>query len=138
MSKRRQQNLIITDKEIFFIKGMVQHTTLNDQMIVAIFSHKSRTINHREIGYFRDTNNPKYQKSDTASIEEVEEFLRSYSRFERLTKIYGLQPKEDHFHLIEKGSEAMKNAVAIYNNPNITWKSEIFIVNAVNRVKRGS
>lgn len=131
MAKRQQKRLIISDKEISLIKGIIAHTDLNDQMIVAIFSHKSRTINHREIGYFRDGNNSKYQNGKIASKDTIKHFLSKYDKFELLTKVYGLQPKEKHFQLIQKGSEALKNAVSIYNNPNITWKSEIFIVNAV-------
>ena len=123
--------LVITDDEAALIKGLIEHTDLNDQTIVAIFSHKSRNINNREIGYFRDRNNPKYQDKRTAGREEVKDFLCKYDKFEQLAKLHGLQPKEEYFDLIQKASEAMKNAVATYNNPNIRWKTETYIVNAV-------
>lgn len=131
MTKRIQQRLVLTDNEIAIIKGLIAHTELNDQMIVAIFSHVSRTINHREIGYFRDSNNPKYANKPTAPKPEVERFLARYGRFERVAKQLGLLPQEAHFQLVQKAGEAMKCAVAIFNNPTIRWKSEIFIVNAV-------
>lgn len=127
----KRKKLMITEGEISLIRGLVQHTELNDQMIVSIFSHLSRTINHREIGYFRDGQNPKYRDYPTATKADVEQFLAKYGRFERIAKQYGMVPQEGHFQLVQKASEAMKNAVASFNNPNIKWKSEIFIVNAV-------
>lgn len=131
MAKRKQHKLVLQEGEISLIRGLVIHTDLNDQMIVAIFSHLSRTINHREIGYFRDPENQKYQKYPIASKTEIQKFLSKYERFERLAKIYGIVPQEAYFQLVQKASEAMKTAVGIYNNPAISWKSEIFIVNAV-------
>ncbi|MEL6729395.1 MAG: DUF3644 domain-containing protein [Pseudomonadota bacterium] len=131
MRKRRQQKLILEEPEIALIKGLIAHTDLNDQMIVAIFSHASRTINHREIGYFRDLNNEKYQAYAASSKSHVEAFLARYGRFERVAKQLGFLPQEANFQLVQKSAEAMKSAVATFNNPNIKWKSEIFIVNAV-------
>lgn len=131
MTRRQQQRLVLTPDESSLIKGLAVHTDLNDQMIVAIFSHLSRTINHREIGYFRDQNNPKYANVTPASKAEVDSFLARYERFERLAQVYGIVPQEAHFQLIQKASEAMKSALAVFNNPSIGWKSEIFIVNSV-------
>lgn len=131
MSRRVQQKLILTTGEIALIKGLITHTELNDQMIVAIFSHVSRTINHREIGYFRDPENPKYAGESTATKSEVESFWARYGRFERVAKQLGMLPQEAHFQLVQKSGEAMKSAVATFNSPNIKWKSEIFIVNAI-------
>lgn len=113
------------------IRGLIMHTDLNDQMIVAIFSHRSRTINHREIGYFRDPKNSKYSSYPITSKLDVQRFLARYERFERVAKIYNVLPQEAYFQLIQKAAEAMKTAVGIYNNPAISWKSEIFIVNAI-------
>lgn len=113
------------------IKGLIKHTELNDQMIVSIFSHLSRTINHREIGYFRDNSNAKYDHVTPASRSDVERFMARYQRFERVAKSLGFVPQEAHFQLVQKAAEAMKTAVGIFNNPHIRWKSEIYIVNAV-------
>jgi hypothetical protein len=113
------------------IKGVIAHTKLNDQMIVAIFSHLSRTINHREIGYFRSATNTKYKDVVPASRSEVERFMAQYQRFERIAKAYGFVPQEAHFQLVQKAAEAMKTAVGIFNNPQVGWKAEIYIVNAI-------
>lgn len=131
MGNRRRQRLVLTDIEITIIKGLVEHTDLNDQMILAIFSYASRSINSREIGYFRDSKNLKYKGKSTATKAEIETFLARYGRFERVAKQFGMLPQEAHFQQVQKATEAMKSAVAIFNNPNIRWKSEIFIVNAV-------
>ena len=40
-------------------------------------------------------------------------------------------PQEAHFQLVQKASEAMKTAVGIFNNPQVRWKSETYIVNAI-------
>ncbi len=131
MMPRRQQKLQLTADECSMIKGLIEHTELNDQMIVAIFSHLSRTINHREIGYFRKKDHKKYAKITPASRAEVERFMSRYHRFERIAKAHGFVPQEAHFQLVQKAGEAMKTAVSIFNNPHIRWKTEIYIVNGV-------
>ena len=68
------------------IKGLVENTELNDQMIVSIFSHVSRTINHREIGYFRNKENKKYGHIKPASRAEVERFMAHYPALNVLSK----------------------------------------------------
>ncbi len=129
--KRKQQKLVLTEYEIPIIKGLIEHTDLNNQTIVAIFSHKSRTINHREIGYFRDSNNKKYRNYPTANKSETKQFLLEYGKLDLCAKQIGITPIADCFQLVQKACEAMKSAVAIYNSPTIYWKSEIFIVNAI-------
>lgn len=129
MTRRRQQ-LVLLDREISLIKGLIVHTELNDQMIVAIFSHLSRTINHREISYIRQGRG-RYSGQTAADKSDVVAFLSQYKRFERLAQAHGIVPQEGHFQLVQKAQEAMRSAVMIFNNPNINWKSEIFIVNAV-------
>lgn len=131
MAGRQRQKLVLLDTEISLIRGVIAHTELNDQMITAIFSHLSRTINHREIGYFRDRKNPKYQSAPIASKADVEAFLAKYGRFERVAKEFELLPQDPSFRLVQKAAEAMKSAVAAFNNPSVRWKSEIFIVNAL-------
>ncbi len=129
MTRRIQQKLYLTEHEITLIKGLIAHTQLNDQMIVAIFSHVSRTINHREIGSIRK--GQKYASTPVASKADVELFLAQYGRFERIAQQFRVLPQEAHFQQVQKATEAMKASVAVYNNPTIRWKSEIFIVNAV-------
>ena len=103
-----KQKLILSDKECALIKGLLAHTELNDQMIVSILSHLSRTINHREIGYFRDAANPKYHKYPTATKADVEQLLWQYGKFERLAKEIGIVPREAHFQLVSS-SRGNKN-----------------------------
>lgn len=131
MARRRQQKLHLEASECSMIKGLINHTDLNDQMIVAMFSHLSRTINHREIGYFRDSANIKYREVVAASPGEVYNFMARYQRFEQLAKLHGMVPQELYFQLVQKACEAMKTSVAIFNNPHLIWKSEIFVVNAI-------
>jgi hypothetical protein len=128
---RRQQKLQLSPDECSMIKGLIEHTELNDQMIVAIFSHLSRTINHREIGYFRNKKHAKYAEVVPSPRADVERFMARYHRFERLAKAHGFVPQEAHFQLVQKAAEAMKTAVGIFNNPQVRWKAEIYIVNAV-------
>ena len=58
MAKRKK--LTLSDFEKRIIKGIIKYTDLNDQEVTSIFSYRSRTINHREIGYFRNENIEKY------------------------------------------------------------------------------
>src|SRR5262245_47190574 len=125
MSKKKRHRLNLSDAEISMIRGLVELTDLNDQMIVSIFSHLSRTINHRVIGNFRNGSNAKYQSQPPPSKAEVEQFLAKYHRFERVAREIGIVPQEAHFQLVQKAAEAMKTAVAVYNNPMLKWKSEI-------------
>jgi len=113
------------------IMGLIDYTDYNDQMITAIFSHLARTINHREIAFFRDVNNPKYNTVEPASKEQVERFVEKYIRFQTGAKAVGLIPKEDYFDRVRQACEAIKSAVAIFNNPMSMWKSETFTLNAV-------
>lgn len=128
---KKHQKLQLSADDCSMIKGLIEHTELNDQMIVAIFSHLSRTINHREIGYFRSKDHTKYAHVVPTSRAEVEKFMARYHRFERIAKAHGFVPQEAHFQLVQKAAEAMKTAVAIFNNPQMRWKAEIYIVNAV-------
>ena len=128
MARRR---LVLTEKEKSLIKGLVSHTGLNDQEVLSIFSHVSRSINNREIGYFRNSNNPKYSGVTPSSVEEVNEFLKRYSKFEIVAKKFGTLPKEDYFDKVHQGCAAMLSAVANFNSPNNDWKTETFCVNAV-------
>ena len=127
---RKRTTLVLLDEEIKLIKGLQKHTDFNVQMIVSLFSHLSRNINTREIGAIR-AGKGKYDAIPAASKSDVEKFLAHYKRFELQAQAYGLIPRQAHFQLIQKAQEAMRSAVMIYNNPNINWKTEIFIVNAV-------
>ena len=103
---------------------------MNDQMVQSMFSHLGRTINHREIGYIR-SGRLKYGNIDPAPQQDVTNFLLRYKRSQIHLKKAGIFPAEPHFQLVCKSREAILAAIAVHNNPNIDFKSEIFITNAV-------
>lgn len=127
----RRKRLILSDIEQSLIKGLVSHTDFNDQEICAIFSHLSRSINHREIGYFRDPRNPKYNAVIPSTKLEIEEFLIDYSGVEIAAKKSKALFKQPSFDKVLQSIEAIKTAVAVFNNPNFDWKCQSFSVNAV-------
>ena len=109
----------------------MRHTELNNQEITAIFSHLSRNINHREIGYIRDTNNPKYAKYPTLTKPKTDEFLARYNATERNIRKSGLLPNTIVETIIEKAIDAMRSAIALYNSPSTEWKSEAYLTHSV-------
>jgi AraC-like DNA-binding protein len=128
--KRIQQRLKLVEKEVRLIKALVQCEEMNDQMVQSMFSHLGRTINHREIGYIR-TGHIKYNHIDAASEQEKNEFITRYKRAEITLKQSGLVPAEPYFERLCKSRESMLAAISIHNNPNIDFKTEIFITNAM-------
>ncbi|MBC7905573.1 MAG: DUF3644 domain-containing protein [Rhodospirillaceae bacterium] len=122
--------LILLPEEIRLIKGLVKHTKFNDQQITAIFSHLDRNINPREIGSIRK-GAPKYINAPTAAADEVNALLVRYRRLQGLARRIGVNPSADNDLRVEKAVELMKSAVTIYNNSTISFRTEIFIVNAI-------
>ena len=129
-SKRIRERLNLCDVEVALIKAFLQKGDMNDQMVQSMFSHLGRTINHREIGYVR-SGHLKYGNVEAAAEQVVEEFLLRYKRSQIHLKKAGILPSESHFQLVCKSREAMLAAIAVHNNPNIDFKSEIFITNAI-------
>lgn len=122
--------LVLLREEIRLIKGLIKHTSFNDQQITAIFSHLDRNINHREIGSIR-ANKLKYQGQPVADAEEVNALLARYRRLQGLARRIGVNPSSDNDLRVEKAVELMKSAVTVYNNCTIGFRTEIFIVNAL-------
>lgn len=122
--------LVLSDSEIALIKSFTDADGYNDQMVQAIFSHLGRTINHREIGVIR-RGGLKYARVDAATKEERDRFLDKYSRALISLKRCGAMIAEAHFELVRQSGEAMLAAISVFNNPNITFRTEIFITNAV-------
>lgn len=122
--------LVLSDSEIALIKSFTDADGYNDQMVQAIFSHLGRTINHREIGVIR-RGGLKYALVDAATKDERERFLDEYSRALISLKRCGAMIAEAHFELVRQSGEAMLAAISVFNNPNITFRTEIFITNAV-------
>lgn len=122
--------LVLSDSEIALIKSFTDADGYNDQMVQAIFSHLGRTINHREIGVIR-RGGLKYAHVDAATKDERDRFLDKYSRALISLKRCGAMIAEAHFELVRQSGEAMLAAISVFNNPNITFRTEIFITNAV-------
>lgn len=122
--------LVLSNSEIALIKSFTDADGYNDQMVQAIFSHLGRTINHREIGVIR-RGGLKYAGVDAATKDERDRFLDKYSRALVSLKRCGAMIAEVHFELVRQSGEAMLAAISVFNNPNITFRTEIFITNAV-------
>ena len=125
---RGRRTLILLPEEEAMILGLTIHTELNNQEIQSIFSHVSRTVNHREFGFIRNKEG-RYTKLKPASKTKVDEFLVQYSRLELEIRRRGFVPTARRDDLGILAQEAMIAAVAVFNNPSIKFKSEMFIVN---------
>ena len=110
----------LNDWEVALIKAFCE-TDLNDQQILAYFTRPSRTVNHRVISgiragrYFSD--HPVSTEEDLAQFKE---------RWHRLSVSKGKVKEIEE--LIAKSREAMISAIQSYNNPRVSFRSEIFIV----------
>ena len=72
--------VLLSDREVGLIKGLMQHRALNDQQVLAIFSFLDRNFNHREVGAIRKGAKPRYANTSAASVPEVEVLLYHYSK----------------------------------------------------------
>ena len=120
--------LVLTDREVELIKGLLAHTDLNSQEILSIFSFLERNINHREIGAIRTESKPRYADSPTASKAEIQSLLYKASKIGVEATKLGLLPSTDQKSMILKAIEIMKSAILIYNNNTLVTRSETFIV----------
>ena len=120
--------VILSDKEIGLIKGLIQHHALNDQQVLAIFSFLDRNFNHREIGAIRKGAKPRYVGIAAASTSEVHELLYRYSKLEALAEQLGFYSTNFAEAQIRKAIEIFKTAILVYNNNIISTRTETFIV----------
>jgi len=123
--------LVLSDREIGLIKGLIAHKGYNDQQVLAIFSYLDRNINHREISTIRRGGRPRYVAIAAASAAEVEALLYHYSKIASLADRLGFCDMDAVSMQVHKAVEIMKTAVLIYNNNMIVTRSETFIVLAV-------
>lgn len=130
MKARLKQRLVLEQREVALIKALINEEKYNDQEVQAIFSHLGRSINHREIGFIRK-NVLKYSHVDASKPIERREFLAAYKSALIGVKRAGAAPREAHFDLLLQAREAMLAAISVFNNPNINFRTEIFITNAV-------
>lgn len=123
--------LVLSDREIALIKGLITHKGFNDQQVVAIFSYLDRNINHREIGVIRKGQKPRYVTIQPAGTDEVEHLLYNYAKIAALADRLGFCEMDPVSAQVHKAVEIMKTAILIYNNNMIVTRSETFIVLAV-------
>ncbi len=128
--KRPREKLVLDDRQVALIKALMRDEKYNDQMVLSIFSHLGRTINHREIGYIRK-NTLKYAHIDPASDTDCAVFLTNYRRALIDIKRSGALPQDSYFPRVLQAREAMLAAISTFNNPNMNFKAEIFITNAM-------
>lgn len=120
--------LILSDREVGLIKGLIQHRSLNDQQVLAMFSFLDRNFNHREIGTIRKGAKPRYVSISAASVPEVDTLLYQYSKLAALAEQLGFYATTDAEAQVRKAIEIFKTAVLVYNNNILSTRSETFIV----------
>lgn len=120
--------VILTDREIGLIKGLIQHRALNDQQVLAIFSFLDRNFNHREIGAIRKGAKPRYVGIAAAAVPEVDALLYQYSKLAALAEQLGFYATTYTEAQVRKAVEIFKTAVLVYNNNILSTRSETFIV----------
>jgi hypothetical protein len=111
----------LNEWEVSLIKAFCQQTDLNDQQILAYFTRPQRTVNHRVISGIRTG---RYFSGVPVSTEE--ELAQFKSRWQKLSISKGKIKEVEE--LIAKSREAMISAIQSYNNPRVSFRSEIFIV----------
>ncbi|WP_380874022.1 hypothetical protein ACFB49_45320 [Sphingomonas sp. DBB INV C78] len=120
--------VILTDREVALIKGLIQHKALNDQQALAIFSFLERNFNHREIGGIRKGTSPRYRAIAAASKIDVDALLYQYSKISSLAEQLGFYETSYVVAQVRKSVEIFKTAVLIYNNNILFTRSETFVV----------
>lgn len=120
--------IVLSDREVGLIKGLIQHRALNDQQVLAIFSFLDRNFNHRVIGAVRRGTNARYASIAAASGPEVDELLYQYSKLSALAEELGFYPTTYAEAQVRKAVEIFKTAVLVYNNNMLYTRSETFIV----------
>lgn len=123
--------VVISEREVELIKGLVAHKDFNDQQILSIFSYLHRNLNPREIGAIRKGSKPKYQAAKTASEDEVDAILYHYSKIANLADKLGFAEMDQVTKQVHKAVEIMKSAIMVFNNCMISTRSETFIVLSV-------
>jgi len=120
--------VVLSDREVGLIKGLIQHRALNDQQVLAIFSFLDRNFNHREIGAIRKGTKPRYAAIAAASAPEVDALLYQYSKLAALAEHLGFYATTQTEAQVRKAVEIFKSAILVYNNNVLSTRSETFIV----------
>ncbi|WP_298089168.1 DUF3644 domain-containing protein [uncultured Sphingomonas sp.] len=120
--------VVLSDREVGLIKGLIEHKALNDQQVLAIFSFLDRNFNHREIGAIRKGTKPRYVAIAAAAVEEVDALLYQYAKLAALAEHLGFYATTRVSAQVRKAVEIFKTAVLVYNNNTLSTRSETFIV----------
>jgi len=123
--------VILSEREVGLIKGLIQHRALNDQQVLSIFSFLDRNFNHREIAAIRTGAKPRYVSIATASVPEVDALLYQYSKVAALAEQLGFYETTYIEAQLRKAVEIFKTAILVYNNNTLSTRSETFIVLAI-------
>ncbi|PKP91064.1 MAG: hypothetical protein CVT75_09990 [Alphaproteobacteria bacterium HGW-Alphaproteobacteria-14] len=120
--------VVLSDREVGLIKGLIHHKALNDQQVLAIFSFLDRNFNHREIGAIRKGTKPRYAAIAAATVREVDALLYQYAKLAALAEQLGFYATTYAGAQVRKAVEIFKTAVLVYNNNTLSTRSETFIV----------
>lgn len=120
--------VVLSDREVALIKGLIEHKALNDQQVLAIFSFLDRNFNHREIGAIRKGTKPRYAAIAAATVGEVDALLYQYAKLAALAEQLGFYATTYAGAQVRKAVEIFKTAVLVYNNNTLSTRSETFIV----------
>ena len=120
--------IVLSDREVGLIKGLIKHRAFNDQQVLAIFSFLERNFNHREIGAIRTGAKARYVSIAASSVPEVDALLYQYSKLAALAEQLGFYPTTHAEAHIRKAVEIFKTAILVYNNNVLSTRSETFIV----------
>lgn len=120
--------VILSDREVGLIKGLIQHRALNDQQVLSIFSFLDRNFNHREIGAIRKGAKPRYVAIAAAAVTDVDALLYQYSKLAALAEQLGFYETTYAAAQVRKAVEIFKTAILVYNNAILFTRSETFTV----------
>jgi hypothetical protein len=123
--------VLLSDREIGLIKGLIQHKLMNDQQVLTVFSFLARNFNHREIGAIRKNTKPRYVAIPAATDPEVDALLYQYSKLAALAEQLGFYATTHSEAQVRKAVEVFKTAILVYNNNMLSTRSETFIVLAI-------
>ena len=120
--------VVLSDREVGLIKGLITHKKLNDQQVLAIFSFLDRNFNHREVANIRTGSKAKYVGIPTATASEIDTLLYQYSKLAALAEQLGFYPTSYSQAQVRKSVEIFRTAILVYNNNLLSTRTETFIV----------
>lgn len=110
-------------KEVQIVKAFLAQTTLNDQQILAHFTHPARSINHRLIGQIRKGS--RYADATVASADELAQFRTEWPLSN--PAFASAQPDER----LLRAKVTMIAAVRAFNSAGSDFRTEHFVVTAI-------